>query len=418
MANGDDLWRRLRDDRSNVAGAQPTRSRTISAARRVVARRRLALLAITVAVISGLAVAGSAAKTLAHGTGRHTQETQRHKPLPSLSVHGPGHRVVVSTTSRGRVAFTITISRAPSRSVTVDFVTRNGSAHAGRDYGRVSRSITFPAGSAAAQTVTVNIRPDPLGGSKLRSFSAVLSRPIGATIDHAIAHVRLSLPVPLSVSVATTGPVTVAPAPCLPNDAVLRATLSRTSSVPVSLDWQTSGEPPGNSTQSGTVTISPGHTSATISIPISAPTDISSPFHLEVDLAATGAVLDPATTIVEQTVNPVAGLAIAGPATPADGSTATFTISLYGTLSSSISVLFSTGDGTSPTTDYTPVTDRPITFTSESKTTTQTTTVDLNEERKNTTNETFLGELGAPQGAVLCTADATAVIAPYRVVVD
>ena len=78
--------------------------------------------------------------------------------------------------------------------------------------------------------------------------------------------------------------------------------------------------------------------------------------------------------------------------------------------SSSISVLFSTGDGTSPTTDYTPVSDRPITFT----TTTQTTTVDLNEARKNTTNETFLGELGTPQGAALCTADATAVIAPYR----
>ena len=82
---------------------------------------------------------------------------------------------------------------------------------------------------------------------------------------------------------------------------------------------------------------------------------------------------------------------------PADGSTATFTITFYGTLSSSISVLFSTGDGTSPTTDYTPVTDRPITFTSDSKTTTQTTTVDLNQERKNTTNETFLGELGTPQ---------------------
>ena len=57
------------------------------------------------------------------------------------------------------VAFAVTLSRAASSRVTVDYATRDGSAHAGSDYTATSGTVTFQAGDTS-QTIAVSVLDD------------------------------------------------------------------------------------------------------------------------------------------------------------------------------------------------------------------------------------------------------------------
>ena len=92
---------------------------------------------------------------------RVSYRTMSH-PL-SASVRGPAAMSVsdarVEEAASAAVAFAVTLSRAASDRVTVDYQTRDGSAQGGEDYGATSGMLTFSAGTTT-KTIAVAVLDD------------------------------------------------------------------------------------------------------------------------------------------------------------------------------------------------------------------------------------------------------------------
>ena len=96
----------------------------------------------------------------------------------------------------GAVDFTVTLSRAAPRAVTVDYATADGSAHAGQDYESAEGTLTIAAGETAG-TVSVTLVDDDHDDDGER-FRLVLSNPSGAWLEdgEAIGKIRNGDPLP------------------------------------------------------------------------------------------------------------------------------------------------------------------------------------------------------------------------------
>ena len=81
------------------------------------------------------------------------------------------------------LVFTVTLSRASSRTVTVDYATSDGTAQAGSDYTAASATLTFNAGDTS-QTVQVTVLTDQEDESD-ETLTLTLSNPSQATLDDA-----------------------------------------------------------------------------------------------------------------------------------------------------------------------------------------------------------------------------------------
>lgn len=82
-------------------------------------------------------------------------------------------------------AFTVTLSRASTRTVTVDYATADGTAQAGQDYTATSGTLTFAAG-VVERTVSVPVLDDARNEGE-ESFTLTLSNATGALLDDAEA---------------------------------------------------------------------------------------------------------------------------------------------------------------------------------------------------------------------------------------
>ena len=78
------------------------------------------------------------------------------------------------------VDFTVTLNRAASGTVTVDYATADGTATAGEDYTAASGTLTFAAG-VLTQTVAVALLDDAIDEGR-ETFTLTLSNPTGAVI--------------------------------------------------------------------------------------------------------------------------------------------------------------------------------------------------------------------------------------------
>ena len=83
------------------------------------------------------------------------------------------------------VAFAVTLSRAASEPVTVEYATRDGSAQAGEDYAAAGGTLTFAAGETS-KTVEVAVLDDAHDEGE-ETFVLVLSNASGARLDDAEA---------------------------------------------------------------------------------------------------------------------------------------------------------------------------------------------------------------------------------------
>ena len=83
------------------------------------------------------------------------------------------------------LVFTVTLSRASSRTVTVDYATSDGTAQAGSDYTAASGALTFNTGDTS-QTVSVTVLTDSDDESD-ETLTLTLSNPSQATLDDATA---------------------------------------------------------------------------------------------------------------------------------------------------------------------------------------------------------------------------------------
>ncbi len=81
----------------------------------------------------------------------------------------------------GDMVFTVTLSKASTSGVTVNYSTSNGTA-AGSDYTSQSGTLTFPANSIASQTILVPIIDDELDEAEEESFTVTLRNPQNAIL--------------------------------------------------------------------------------------------------------------------------------------------------------------------------------------------------------------------------------------------
>ncbi len=107
----------------------------------------------------------------------------------SASVRGPAAMSVsdarVEEAAGAAVAFAVTLSRAASDRVTVDYRTRDGSAQAGEDYEAASGTLTFSAGESS-KTIEVAVLDDAHDEGE-ETFTLALSNASGAWLEDAEA---------------------------------------------------------------------------------------------------------------------------------------------------------------------------------------------------------------------------------------
>ena len=107
----------------------------------------------------------------------------------SASVRGPAAMSVsdarVEEAAGAAVAFAVTLSRAASDRVTVNYQTRDGSAQAGEDYRAASGTLTFAAGESS-KTIEVAVLDDAHDEGE-ETFTLALSNATGAWLEDAEA---------------------------------------------------------------------------------------------------------------------------------------------------------------------------------------------------------------------------------------
>jgi ELWxxDGT repeat protein len=99
---------------------------------------------------------------------------------PSPTVRVNDVTVTEGNTGRRAATFTVTLSTASTKPVTVTYATSNGTATAGSDYTAISGTLTIPAGQTTG-TITVLVKGDRLGEAT-ETFFVNLSSPTNATI--------------------------------------------------------------------------------------------------------------------------------------------------------------------------------------------------------------------------------------------
>ena len=102
-------------------------------------------------------------------------------PLPELRI---GDGSLTEGSRNGRMAFVVRLVPASGRTVTVQYATANVTATAGRDYTRVSGTLTFGAGTTV-RTVTVPITDDALDEHDSEQFTVTLLAAVNATASTA-----------------------------------------------------------------------------------------------------------------------------------------------------------------------------------------------------------------------------------------
>ena len=183
-------------------------------------------------------------------------------PQPSVPSDTPALTIadVSGSEGDGLLTFTVTLNRASSAPVTVDYSTADGTAAAGSDYREASGRLTFPAGAIAARSVPVALLDDAIDEAA-ETFLVRLSDVSGATVAVAAATAtiidndRLSImiePQRLNVAEGGEGTYTVAlgARPATP------VTVSIAPAENLSVDPETLLFSPSAGTAAQTVTVS------------------------------------------------------------------------------------------------------------------------------------------------------------------
>lgn len=238
--------------------------------------------------------------------------------LPTVSIADATKTEGSSGTSN--LGFTVTLSKAATSTVTVKYVTSNGTATAGQDYTAGAGTITFSAGQTS-KTVNVAVVGDTAVESD-ETFTVSLSSPSGATLSRAtatgtITNDDVTAPQVPTVSIGDgrvtegdSGTATMA----------FAVSLSSASSSAVTVNYATSN---GTATAgqdynatSGALTFAPGVTSQLVNVGVIGDTTDESDETFTVTLTApAGATIADATgagTIVDNDTTSQPG----GPAVP------------------------------------------------------------------------------------------------------
>ncbi len=190
----------------------------------------------------------------------HTYTITDNDATPSLSIAD-----VSGNETAGNRQFTVTLSAASGLAVTVNYATSNGTATAGADYTATSGSLTIAAGATTA-TFNVAVLADSIDEAN-ETVTLTLSSAGNATIADAIGTLTITdddaTP---SVDFNATSSNGAESA----SSKALTVDLSAASGLDVTVDYAITGTATGSGTDftlaNGTLTISAGDTSGTITI--------------------------------------------------------------------------------------------------------------------------------------------------------
>ncbi|SDJ04544.1 Calx-beta domain-containing protein [Frankineae bacterium MT45] len=301
------------------------------------------------------------------------------------------------------MTFPITLSAASVNPVVVTYSTSNGSGIAGTDYTSASGSVTIPAGSTST-SVKVTIPKLAVYSGQLYFYLNVSSATNALlSNNYGTGYIISNTVVPV-VSVSDTAVVTSATA----TNAVFTIGLGSANSNPVTVKYATSNGNAVSGTDytatSGIATFAAGVTSVTVSVPVAANTVNvgSSYFYLSLN-TPTNAYLGRSTataTILYQAVTPQLSVGDTSVTRQTSGTkNATFTVTLTPASTATVTVNYSTSNGSAVAgTDFT-ATSGTLTF--APGTTSQTVSVAITANSASTVDRYYYLSLGSPVNASL-----------------
>jgi PKD repeat protein len=180
----------------------------------------------------------------------------------------------------GNVTLTVTRTGGGSSDVTVHYATHDGTAQSGLDYTATSGDLTFAAGGATSQTVTIPITEDPaIEGDE--SFTATLSGATGGTVgspQNATVTINdndpASSPTPTPSPTSTPSPTATATASPSPS---ATATASPSPSATATASPSPSATATASPSPSATATASPSPSATATASPSPSATATASP---------------------------------------------------------------------------------------------------------------------------------------------
>ncbi|MCI0746263.1 MAG: putative Ig domain-containing protein [Verrucomicrobia subdivision 3 bacterium] len=300
--------------------------------------------------------------------------------------------------------FTVSLSASSEQVVTVDYLTVAETAVGGIDYAIVSGTVTFPPGSLT-QTLPVTVHGDLLNEAD-ETFRIELSNPGNATLANGVGIGTIDNDDP--VPALSIDDVTVIEGSGGTANAIFTLSLSAASGQMVAVNYTTA---PGSASTgsdymeaSGLVSFQPDVTVQTVTLVIFGDTQDETNENFFVNISnATNATLARSQGVA--TINdddPVPSLFVSDVALVEGNSGTTdavFNVSLGSPSGKTVTVTYTTADGTAVAgSDYFA---QSGTVTFQPGTTNQAITVTVNADTLNETNEVFLVNLAGPVNAIL-----------------
>ena len=344
-------------------------------------------------------------------------------PPPALSV--VGGTLTEGDAGSQPLTFTVQLSAASGRSVSVEYHTADGTAQAPADYTATTGTLTFAPG-VTSRTVNVPVIGDTLDESD-ETFTFALAAPTGATVQGGAATGIIqdddalpSLSV-IDASVVEGGATALAlSAPRLAQAATeltFAIELPAATSLPVTVHFATGDgtahAPADYQATSGDVTFAPGQTLKTVAVPVNDDqideSDETLGLELSAPVNATLARSRAIGTIQDDDAPPAVSIAdVRLPEGDAGLTTASFDVTLSGLSEKEISVPYATADGSALTPgDYRATSGTLTLAPGQSAARVE---VPVAGDTVDEDDQTFVVRLGTPVGATVNRGEATGTI--------
>jgi urease beta subunit len=338
------------------------------------------------------------------GTGIATGTITNDDALPALTIGNAA--VTEGNSGTANAVFAVTLSAVSASTVTVDYSTFDGSAAAPGDYGAAAGTLTFTPGQTAKQIIV------PAHGDTTietnETFTVALANPANATISGTGVGTG-TITNDDALPTLTIGNATLTEGNSGTVNAVFAVTLSAVSVSTVTVDYSTfdgSAAAPGDYVAtSGGLTFTPGQTAKQIIVPVSGDTTIETNETFTVALAnpanATVAAAGIATgTITNDDALPTLTIAERAVTEGNSGTVnAVFAVTLSAVSASTVTVDYSTFDGSAAEPGDYVATSGALTFTPGQ--TAKQIVVAVKGETLNEVNETFTVALANPANATI-----------------
>jgi hypothetical protein len=103
-------------------------------------------------------------------------------PVPTITIANASVLEGTDALNTTPLSFDVTLDGKSSEDVTVDYASADGTASQPGDYGPVSGTLTWPAGTQGTQQVTVQIVADPDDEADAETFTVGLTNPTGLSV--------------------------------------------------------------------------------------------------------------------------------------------------------------------------------------------------------------------------------------------